>query len=272
MQEPPVPMSVPVQLGASLVLPLPMVERMVSERLNYLEATQKNNHIVGLSMLISAVVSFLQFERCFKSMLGKGDCSTQIATLKYAINGLRTANQSYDAVLDKQDPIKFLITEPEAIVDIRELFLHCINILVLMLQLLGSGDAKSTGSGSTTGGSMTWIGWQQVSHHIMRSNNALFMLLLAKQPSSVVSGHQNMIFNEVKLFSLCVSHLTDSIFESKYPSRAQIIKIYEDAKCDIQRYIKLDTALASSESVGDKATTQTTKSTSNQEGKTASWF
>lgn len=263
--------NVPVQLAANLSLPYPMVERMISERLRNLETTQKNNHIAALSMLKSAVVSFLQFERCFKSMLSKGDCAAQIKTLESALTDIRAASQPYDALLDKLDPLRVFIVEPQHIVDVRELYAYCANVLVHMLKLLGADDLRAIGSSvSHTGSSMTWVSWQQIAQCIVLYNNALHDLLDKQEALKDIDRHYAAVNKEVRLFSLCVSHVTDSIFVSKYPTKAQIIKIYEEARIDIQRYIKLDTALSSSEPINGKE--MKSSSTLVAKNEASAWF
>jgi len=238
----------PVQLG-TLTLPYPLLERMIGERSKNLERTQRNNHIVALSVLKSAVVSFLQFERSFKSLLSKGDDNTQIAIIRYAIEELRTANQSFDTMMDKSDPVRVFITEPDYIVDVREIFEHCIKILLLVLHLLGGRDSVvKTNKHEYVAQAYGWTGWQQVSEQLALSNNVL-TLLLRRFDTKDGDGddHYKLVLGEVRLFSLSVSHVTECFMVSVYPNKARILQIYDAGGSDIRRYLTVTESSSSKE-------------------------
>lgn len=236
-----------VHLGKKIQIPYLLLERMIEERYRYIIAIQRNNHLVAVSVLKSCVVSFLQFERSFKSLLSKGDDNTQIDVIKCAISELRTATQSYDSLLDKEDPCRFFITEPGYAVDLRELFLQCIKILIFMLHLLGGKDSSLDTSSNTTN---NWQGWKQVAEQISLSNNVLYSLVMAHvkeldtKPTSPLDVHFEAIVEEVSLFSTSVLHVTESFLRSSYPTKERILQIYQNASVPILRYMTIHTTSA----------------------------
>lgn len=236
-----------VQLG-NLVLPYPILERVVSQRQEHLEASQKNNHLVAVSVLKTSVVSFLQFERSFKSLLSKGDDGTQIAILKHAVTELRAANQSFDSLLEKTEPTRFFIVEPTYVVNLRELFEHCVKLLLLVLQLLGQREVK-TNAYEYVAQTYGWRGWQQVSEQISLSNNVLRLLVKHKTAEFETNKmtirhdadtHYRHVVGEIALFSLVVSHMTGRFASCLYPTRVDIIKIYESHNSEIASYMLMD--------------------------------
>lgn len=273
----------PVQLG-SMTLPYPLLERMIKERERHLEATQQNNHIVAISVLKSSVVSFLQFERSFKSLLSKGDDNTQIAIIRHAISELRSANQSYDSLMDKNDPCRPFVTEPTYIVDLRELFEHCIKILVIMLHLLGGRDIKTNSYEYLSQTYSSWKGWQQIAEQITLSNNVLSLLVkrqidamtelpvddklmdMIKDALTVVNmkavdKHHKRVVREIQLFTASVSHVTESLMASKYPTKACIQEIYGNGASDIRAYMNVhesNTALQGKEMQNNTGTPKAT--------------
>lgn len=235
-----------VQLG-NLVLPYPILERVVSQRQEHLEASQKNNHLVAISVLKTSVVSFLQFERSFKSLLSKGDDGTQIAILKHAVTELRAANQSFDSILERSEPTRLFIVEPTYIVNVRELFEHCIKILLLVLQLLGQREVK-TNVYEYWAQTYGWKGWQQVSEQVALSNNVLRLLVKHKSAEFEVNklsvkhdtdAHYRHIVSEIGLFASAVSHMTSRFSVCLYPTKADIVKIYESRNSEIASYMTL---------------------------------
>ncbi len=230
-----------------MILPYPVLERVITQKVEHMEATQRNNHLVATSVLKSAVVSFLQFERSFKSLLSKGDDGTQIAILKHAITELRAANQSFDSMLERGDALRSFIVEPTYVVNLRELFEHCIKILSLVLQLLGQREVR-TNSYEYAAQTYGWKGWQQISEQVSLSNNVLTHLLKHKRADFEVTKlsikhdadlHYRSVVQEILLFSLSVTHMTERFFECKYPTKAHIVKIYETAGSEIHSYLTL---------------------------------
>lgn len=236
-----------VQLG-NLVLPYPILERVVSQRQEHLEASQKNNHLVAVSVLKTSVISFLQFERSFKSLFSKGDDGTQIAILKHAVTELRAANQSFDSILERSEPTRLFIVEPTYIVNVRELFEHCIKILLLVLQLLGQREVK-TNVYEYYAQTFGWKGWQQVSEQVALSNNVLRLLVKHKSAEFEINKmsvkhdtdtHYRHIVGEIGLFTRAVSHMTSRFSACLYPTKADIVKIYESHNSEIASYITLN--------------------------------
>jgi len=248
------------------LLPYPSLERVVTQKQEHLEASQKNNHLVAISVLKTAVISFLQFERSFKSLLSKGDDGTQIAILKHAITELRAANQSFDSIMEKSEPTRLFIVEPTYIVNVRELFRQCIKILLLVLQFLVQLE-KKTDSSEYVAHNSSWKGWQQVSEQVALSNNVLRLLVKHKSAEFEINKmsvkhdtdtHYRHIVSEIALFASAVSHMTSRFSVCLYPTKAEIVKIYDSHNSEIASYMTL------SDNIDAKGGGETQKS--------ATWF
>jgi hypothetical protein len=220
-------------------IPCKTFDDTVEQRKNQLITIQTNNQLVALSTLKSAVGSFLRFESSFKTLLSSGDDQTQINILKQCIKELETANESFDVIL-KGDPLKWLIVEPSYRCDIRELFEHCIKVLIQIIPLLG-GRYVNYNSYEYISQTYGWIGWQQQSELINISNNVLKFLLDKISQKYECEGFitdTHIFLLEIRAFSDVVSHMTDSFLKKQYPSYDTIINIYEKHKItDINHYL-----------------------------------
>jgi hypothetical protein len=105
------PVSIPIN-NNKVSIPYEMLKRREENVSNFVKKTQENNIIVARSVLRSAVISFLQFEKSFKSLLSKGDDSTQLYIIRKCIKELEQANTPFNKIID--DPnLSWLVTQED---------------------------------------------------------------------------------------------------------------------------------------------------------------
>jgi hypothetical protein len=226
----------PVVLTGGLSMPCALLQQTVAARCKTLETQQCNNHLVALSVLKSAVCSFLRFKDAFSTLLSKGDDNTQLSILMRAIEELRSANQSYDVLIAKDDPLRLFIVEPSFVSDVRELFEHCIKVLCLTLHLLGGRDKLQIHMYEYLSQTYGWLGWQQTSEQIMLSNNALRTLGRNMATCNKDNTHYRAVVCEVECFSACVDYVCQCFMQQQYPTETEIVAIYKRQDIDITSY------------------------------------
>lgn len=211
-----------VPLGGRMVsLPTVVLQTMEMNLTQSVQRTQDNNVTVALSVLQSAILSFLQFERSYKSLTSKGDDNTQLYILRKCIGELKQANALQKEI--STHDCGWLVTREEPIVtNTRELFEHCIKIIDDFIPCLG-GRTVETYTIEKPFQFLGWRGWQQQAEQVRVSNIALGRLLhkfLKNEP-------ENEVYKEVLCFHQCVTYTCNRFFISKYPEQKMIEGIYE---------------------------------------------
>ena len=221
-----------------ICLPPETLKTMEVNLTNVVQRTQDNNMTVALSVLQSAVFTFLQFEKAFKSLPSKGDDYTQLHNLQKCITELEQAN--YPQKNLSTHPFSWLVTnEDPLITNTRELFEHCIKVIGEFAPLLGGqfvGRSAQVHTYEKIAQSYGWTGWQQQAEQIGVSNQVLGRLLekfFAKDPSNAE------VYKEIKCFQQSVAYMLKGFFENKYPEQNTIANIYTNAGFDY--FDKLDT-------------------------------
>lgn len=211
-----------VPLGGRMVsVPTVVLQNMEVNLTESVRRTQENNITVAFSILQSAVLSFLQFERSYKSLFSKGDDNTQLHILQKCIGELKQANASQKEVSTHE--CGWLVTREEPIItNSRELFEHCIKIIEEFIPCLG-GRKVETYNVEKPVQFLGWRGWQQQAEQVRVSNIALGRLVqrfLKGEP-------ENEVYKEVLCFHQCVTYTCNRFFVSKYPEKTVIAGIYE---------------------------------------------
>jgi len=171
-----------------------------------LKKTQENNITVARSVLRSAVLSFLQFEKSFKSLLSKGDDSTQLYIIRKCIKELEQANCPFNKIVE--DPnISWLVShEDPRVSTIRELLEHCIKIMYEVMPLLG-GRNTSVHAFEIPVQAYGWKGWQQQSEQIKVSNDALGLLIEENTPEKL-----DGVYKDIICFQESISYIISCFF------------------------------------------------------------
>jgi len=236
----------------------------------FLKTTQRNNHTVALSVLRSAAAAFLQFEKSFKSLLSKGDDSTQLYILRKCVDELREANKSFQEVMNPLSMhLSWLIFEPTSYTNMRELFEQCIKVLGAIMPLLGSRDVN-THAHEFLVQTYGWKGWQQQSEIINLSNNALG-LVLQRVCADEKDESFSTQYQEIWCFQKTVNYVTECFFHSSYPQKAQIEKIYASGNVIIAPYL-VAIAGPSGSTTTSGGGNSSRQQTDNKSGAGSGWF
>jgi hypothetical protein len=102
------PVTIPIN-NKEVTIPYEMLERRETNATNFVKKTQENNITVARSVLRSAVLSFLQFEKSFKSLLSKGEDSTQLYIIRKCIKELEQANTPFNKIIEDSN-LAWLVT------------------------------------------------------------------------------------------------------------------------------------------------------------------
>jgi hypothetical protein len=105
------PVTIPID-GKIVTIPYEMLQRREENATAFVKKTQLNNITVARSVLRSAVLSFLQFEKSFKSLLSKGDDSTQLYIIRKCIKELEQANMPFNKIIEDHN-LSWLVTHEE---------------------------------------------------------------------------------------------------------------------------------------------------------------
>jgi len=192
--------------GKEVTIPYEMLKRREENITNFVKKTQENNITVARSVLRSAVLSFLQFEKSFKSLLSKGDDSTQLYIIRKCINELEEANKPFCKIIEDPNFNWLPSHEDPRVSTIRELLEHCIKILYEVMPLIG-GRNTLVNAYEIPVQAYGWKGWQQQSEQIKVSNDCLGMLLEENAPEK-----PDRVFADIMCFHRCITYIINGFF------------------------------------------------------------
>ncbi|CRX37919.1 hypothetical protein [Estrella lausannensis] len=204
-------------------IPPEMVAQVKKDLTASVQRIQENNIVVATTALQSALLAILDFESAFKTFLSKGDDTTLLSNLQACIDEITQANAQQTAFLNH--PLSWLVTdEKKEILDMRELFEHCIKVIQKFVPCLRGRNGYS--SHEIISQTLGWTGWQQQARQIGLHNRSIEGLLDKFQ----MEGQTGETFTAIGCFSSSVDYILNCYQKKSYPAVQNIAYIYENSK------------------------------------------